>query len=69
MTAAAPISAKKLAALPAVMALAMILALAGGYGAFAIQAPWGMPVFASALAIGFGVQIWFVAKLVSRGRP
>jgi hypothetical protein len=46
----------------------MILALAGAYGAFGLQAAWGLPVFAAALAIGFGAQVWFVLKLVTRGR-
>jgi hypothetical protein len=59
---------KRLAALPALIAVAMVLALAGAYGAFGLQAPWGLPLFLTALALGFGAQVWFVAGLIRGGR-
>jgi uncharacterized protein YhdP len=67
MTGALELNKKRMSLMLVVVGVAMILALAGAYGAFAIRAAWGLPVFIAALVLGFGAQLWFIMGIV-KGR-
>ncbi len=67
MTGALDLNKKRMGMMLAVVAIAMVLALVGAYGAFGLKAAWGLPAFIAALALGFGAQIWFIAGILKRG--
>lgn len=67
MTGALELNKKRMRLMLVIVSVAMIAALAGAYGAFAVQAAWGLPVFIAALVAGFGAQFWFIAGIL-KGR-
>ena len=68
MTGALDLSKKRMSAMLAIVAVAMLGALVGAYGAFGLKAVWGLPVFIAALVLGFGAQFWFIAGIVRGGK-
>ncbi len=68
MTGALEINKKRMGLMIGLVGAAMIVAVAGAYGAFVLQAPWGLPAFVIAIAAGFAAQFWFIAAVMKRGR-
>jgi hypothetical protein len=68
MTGALELNKKRMGLMLAVVGVAMLLAAAGAYGAFAIKAAWGLPLFIAALLLGFGAQFWFIASIARGGK-
>jgi hypothetical protein len=48
--------------------LAALTALAAVIGYFKFALAWALIVFAAALLVGFGTQIWFIAGLRGSGK-
>lgn len=59
---------RRLAVMGAVDGVALLCALAAAVAYFKFGLAWGLAIFAAALVIGFGAQIWFIAGLRGPGK-
>jgi hypothetical protein len=59
---------KRLAVMGVINVLCAVTALAAVIGYFKFALAWALIVFAAALLVGFGTQIWFIAGLRGSGK-